>query len=330
LYILPHITSLEQSGTAAAPSATQLFRPAPLFRQARSAYPTAAEPVRPNFLFNLASEPSGPAQLEILDANGQEIRKQALDAHTGLNGAYWDLLYDAPTLVQLRTTPPENPHIWEEPRFQGKTIRTITHWGITPTTGIPLAAPGSYQVRLTVDGKTYTQPLEVLKDPAVEASDATLRASTAMQVRIRGDITETSQMVNQMEIWRKQIEDQLRSDSPADGTALHRLNDQILEVEHQLVSEASMLSDDKYFPEAYKVYMNLIWLSGGVGQGASDEAGGVDDAPTATQDRVLAKIEGQLAAARTGFQGLKTATLPAFNRSMAGKAAAITDAISNR
>ena len=36
----------------------------------------------------------------------------------GLNGINWDLRYDAPTLVALRTTPPENPHIWEEPRFQ--------------------------------------------------------------------------------------------------------------------------------------------------------------------------------------------------------------------
>lgn len=185
-------------------------------------------------------------------------------------------------------------------------------------------------MRLTANGQTFTQPFEVVKDPAIESTDAALRASTAMQVRIRGDITETSEMVNQMEIWRKQVEDQLRSDSPADAASLHRLNDQILEVEHQLVSEAEMLSDDKYFPEAYKVYMNLIWLSGGVGQGASDEAGGVDYAPTATQERVLAKIEGQLAAARTGFQQLKTTTVPAFNRTMAGKAAAITDTISNQ
>ncbi len=44
-----------------------------------------------------------------------------------------------------------------------------------------------------------------------------------------------------------------------------------------------MLSDDKYFPEAYKVYMNLIWLSGGVGMGASDEAGSIDYRPTDTQ-----------------------------------------------
>ena len=36
----------------------------------------------------------------------------------------------APRLVALRTTPPENPHIWEEPRFQGQDTRAVTHWGI--------------------------------------------------------------------------------------------------------------------------------------------------------------------------------------------------------
>ena len=37
-----------------------------------------------------------------------------------------------------------------------------------------------------------------------------------------------------------------------------------------------MTSDDKYFQQAYRVYMNLIWLNGEVGPGAGDVAGGAD------------------------------------------------------
>ncbi|HXR98673.1 MAG TPA: hypothetical protein VN709_12600 [Terriglobales bacterium] len=297
LYILPDITLLEQTGaTVPAGSATRLLAPGAIFRTARGVYPTAADPARPPFQFELADTPETPVTMEILDAAGREIRTQKINAHQGLNGAYWDLLYDAPTLVELRTTPPENPHIWDEPRFQGKQFRTITHWGITPTTGVPLAAPSAYQVRLTVDGKSYTEPFTVQKDPAIEASDADLAASTAMQVRIRGDITATSEMVNQMEKWRK-------------ATTDAALNQKILAVELQLVTRSEMLSDDKYFPEAYKVYMNLIWLSGGVGQGASDEAGGVDYAPTATQVQVLDEIEKQLAQAKSAYAQLQ-ATIP--------------------
>jgi hypothetical protein len=101
--------------------------------------------------------------------------------------------------------------------------------------------------------------------------------------------------------------------------ALNDLNTAILDVELKLVSRSEMLSDDKYFPEAYKVYMNLIWLSGGVGMGASDEAGSIDYRPTDTQMQVLQVIEKDLAAARAGFDNLLKTTLPAFNKAMSGK-----------
>src|SRR5205814_7194560 len=129
--------------------------------------------------------PGGPIKMEILDANGKVIRTQPFAAHAGLNGLNWDLGYEGPTLVALRTTPPENPHIWEEPRFQGTDVRRITHWGITSQTGVPLAAPGKYQVRVTVDGAQVTQSFDVSKDPAVAASLEALQASTVTQVRIR-------------------------------------------------------------------------------------------------------------------------------------------------
>jgi hypothetical protein len=123
-----------------------------------------------------------------------------------------------------------------------------------------MAAPGHYQVRLKIDGASLAQSFEVLKDPAVTTSVEDLTASTATQVRIRNDITTTSTMVNQMEIWRKQIEDQLKSKGVKSDVvkALTDLNTKILDVELKLVSRSEMLSDDKYFPEAYKVYMNLI------------------------------------------------------------------------
>src|SRR4029079_6874740 len=242
-------------------------------------------------------------------------------AHQGWNGIDWDLRYDPPTLVALKTTPPENPYIWEEQRFQDRNTRTITHWGITPQTGIPMASPGKYQVRLTIDGKTLTQPFEVLRDPAIATSIEDLTTSTETQVRIRDDITTTSTMVNQMEIWRKQIEDQAKANaSKADIVkALTDLNKKILDVELQLVSRSEMLSDDKYFPEAYKVYMNLIWLSGGVGMGASDEAGSIDYRPTDTQLKVVDVIENDLSAAAAAYDNLLSTTLPAFNKAMKGK-----------
>jgi len=325
LYILPNITLLEQSGQSEpALTKSQLFVPVNIVRQARQAFQQAN---RPHFTLALAQPPSSPVQMEILDARGKAIKTERLMGHQGLNGVNWDLHYDGPTYVALRTTPPENPHIWEEPRFQGKDIRRITHWGIEPETGVPLAAPGKYQVRFTVDGQQYTQAFEVTKDPAIVSSVEDLQTSTAMQVQIRDDITETSTLVNRMEVWRKQIEDQVKANAgkPAILRPLADLNRAILDVELKLVSRSEMLSDDKYFPEAYKVYMNLIWLSGGVGQGASDEAGSVDYKPTDTQVEAVRVVEKDLADAKAGFDKLLSTELPAFNKRMAGKVPPIGD-----
>jgi len=323
LFILPNITVLEQTGNPAPPlTNTQVLEPAAIFRQARSVFTQAG---RPHFTLFLATAPAGPIQMDVVDASGKTIRRQQLTGHQGWNGIDWDLRYDAPTLVALKTTPPENPQIWDEPRFQGRDTRTITHWGITPQTGIPMAAPGKYEVRFTIDGKPYATALEVVKDPAVASSIEDLTLSTQTQVRIRDDITATSEMVNRMEVWRKQIEDQLKANAARTNVvkALNDLNKAVLDVELKLVSRSEMLSDDKYFPEAYKVYMNLIWLSGGVGMGASDEAGSIDYRPTETQMQVLQVIEKDLVAAKAGFDQLLSSTLPAFNKAMSGKVPAI-------
>jgi hypothetical protein len=320
LFILPNITLLEQTGQTSPPatSAAKLYDPAPIFRLARSVYTQAN---RPHFQLALPQAPSGPVKLEILDADGKVLRTQQVTAHAGLNGFNWDLALDPPKLVELLTTPPDNPHIWEEERFKDVQIRRITHWGITPQTGVPMAAPGKYQVRFTVGDTPYTAPFTVLKDPAVPASDEDLQLSTRTQMRIRDDITQTSTMVNKMEAWRRQIEDHVKANAakPAMVKSLKDLDAAIWAVENKLVSRAEVLSDDKYFPEAYKVYMNLIWLSGGVGQGASDEAGSIDSKPTDTQMMVLAEIEREMAQAKAGFDKLQATDIPAFNKANTGK-----------
>ena len=88
-----------------------------------------------------------------------------------MNRQTWDLRYDTPQLVALRTTPPENPHIWEEPRFRGADSRPITHWGAEQAQVGPIAAPGKYTSRLTVDGETYQQTIEILADPQTTGSE---------------------------------------------------------------------------------------------------------------------------------------------------------------
>ena len=90
----------------------------------------------------------------------------------------------------------------------------------------------------------------------------------------------------------------------------------MLEVELQLVSRSDLNSDDKYYVEPYKVYMNLIWLNGVVGNGAGDVAGGSDFAPTESALDWLGDIEKDLDAAKGAYKTLIDSDLAEFNKPM--------------
>ncbi len=51
----------------------------------------SSRPGGPHFTLALPSAPSGPIQMEILDADGKTLRTQTVAAHEGLNGLDWDL-----------------------------------------------------------------------------------------------------------------------------------------------------------------------------------------------------------------------------------------------
>jgi photosystem II stability/assembly factor-like uncharacterized protein len=318
LYILPDITRLEQSDKAPTDAPAFLYEPRAGIRQARTG---SAE-----LLYSLDAAPPAPVQFEILDASGALIRSFTSPARAGMNRAIWDLRYDAPEQITLLTTPPDNPHIWDEARFKGRTTRPIEHWGIQqPQRSGPLAAPGKYTVRLIANGKTLTRPLEIVKDPAIPSSDADLVASTKVQARIRDDMNASVEMINRIEQIRKQVEDQIKANAgKADVVkALSDLDRKILNAELLLLSRTDLHSDDKWYVEAYKIYMNLIWLSGVVGTGAGDVAGGADYRPTDSALQVLEMMEKDLAEARAAFDTLVTRELPAFNKAMSGKVEAI-------
>jgi hypothetical protein len=268
-----------------------------------------------------------------------------------MNRAEWNFLYDPPKLVSLRTTPPENPHIWEERRFRGSDSRKVLHWGIREAEVGPMALPGKYTVRLIVDGQTFTQPLTIVKNPNVHASDEELAAAFKLQLRIREDITKTSEATNKLEWMRKQLdviarmlggrkstpsiprenrEDTEMAQQPKEEKseaipdpellkAVEAMDQKMQDVEYKFISRADALSDDKYYSIPEKIYLHLIWLNGEVGTGAGDVAGGVDNPPTDTAAAILETIEKDLAEAHSDYQSLVEKELPGFNRSLLDK-----------
>ena len=314
-YILEDLTPLEQpdSGTEAA---VHLYPPRATYRLVRG----------PRALLNYSlKEPAKDAiKLELLDSKDKVIREMTVGkGQAGLNRVAWDMRYEKPHLVELRTTPPQNPHIWDEPRFEKAQTRPITHWGLQPAEVGPIAAPGKYTVRLTVDGQTYTQPMEILRPPSSHGTDADLEASVRLQVKVRDDITSAADMVNQIEWMRKQLEDTRKplaqqAAKEALLKAMNAIDQKLQEVEYKLITRADALSDDKYFQTAYKLYMNFIWFNGEIGTGAGDVAGSADYGPTETAIGLVLGLESQLHAVQAEYKTLMDKDVAAYNSSLSG------------
>ncbi|HEV2222973.1 MAG TPA: hypothetical protein VGR84_08225 [Candidatus Acidoferrales bacterium] len=314
LYILDDISPLEQMAKDPSDAAVRFFAPRATYRFVRGG--------RAILDYSLKSATKEPVQIEVLDEHNNVIRKLKAPGKAGVNRTAWDLRYEPPHLIALRTAAPDNPHIWDEPRFRGKDSRPITHWGIEGAQVGPIAAPGKYTLRLTVNGQTLTQPLTILKDPHASSTDADIDASVKALLRIRDDITRTSDMVNRIEWMRKQLEDVnamlAEQKSKADlRKSVHQMDQKMQSVEFKLITREDANSDDKYYTDAYKVYLNLIWLNGEVGTGAGDVAGGADFAPNPASLEVLQNIEKSLSEATADYQNLMTQQVPAFDRSLA-------------
>ena len=241
--------------------------------------------------------------------------------HPGLNRVYWDLRYPPPKLIELRTTPESNPHVWNDLRFLGKESRDITHWGIKEAEVGPLVPPGTYTARVTADGKTYTQSFTVLADPSSPESPAQTTARVRMLLHVRNDISSVSKMVNQIEWLRKQLqtsEAMLKADkTPGHKKRLQAIKDmdkKIQGLENQLLSPELANSDEKGFLGTYGLYLDLIWLNGELGTGGGDVYGDPGYPPTDATIQVLQLLDGRLDAAKQQYHTLMQQDLPQFDQ----------------
>ena len=158
---------------------------------------------------------------------------------------------------------------------------------------------------------------------------ADLDLSVKLQLRLRDDISAAADMVNAIEVMRKQLEDvtkAYKNDRSKEALLkqIAEMDKKLFDVEAKLLEPAQMTSDDKYFQQAYRVYMNLIWLNGEVGPGAGDVSGGADFPPTDTSVNVMESIEKDLNGAKADYKSLMDRDVPAFNRAIGGAITPLT------
>jgi len=145
---------------------------------------------------------------------------------------WWDLRFTSTRQMRLRTSPQYAPEI------------TLGPEGWRPAPGerriALLAPPGTYTVKLTVEGKEYTQPLKVLKDPHSNGTEGDIQIQTKVVTSLSGEMNALVDGVNEIESLRSQLAD-LKSaladdeNSSAVRTAADQLDSKIIEVEDNLI-----------------------------------------------------------------------------------------------
>jgi hypothetical protein len=189
-WILDDLSPLQKLTPAVTSSNVHLFAPRPAYRFTDMAgnYATTDDPTAGtnppygaaiNYWLKTARTDSGAAapSISILDAAGKTIRTFRGTGRAGLNRVYWNLRNDSTVVARLRTKPLYNAEF----RMDRDSTRSAPGIGRLSV----LMAPGSYTVRLTVDGQTFSQPLEVRKDPNSSATDQDIRAANALLLELQ-------------------------------------------------------------------------------------------------------------------------------------------------
>jgi photosystem II stability/assembly factor-like uncharacterized protein len=200
IWILDDMSALRQMAPGIASEPVHLFKPGDAVRVRRNINAgTPFPPEVPHGInppmgvaidYYIGKPPTGPMTLEILDARGSVVRHMSslpvpaptdelpvvpdwwidlpkpLPTGAGSHRITWDLRYDDP------------------PAF----LHYIAHvTGATPgetpySPNGPLALPGVYTLKLTADGRSYTQTVTVKNDPRSPATAAGLQAQHNLQM----------------------------------------------------------------------------------------------------------------------------------------------------
>ncbi len=304
-WILDDISPLRQFDALAQPAA--LIKPALATRVRDNLYsdtpippdePTGENPPDGAILdFYLRDAATAPVVLEILDAHGKTVRRyssadvpevtaadlpklpiptfwpqlpKTLPATAGLHRWVWDLHYTASDSLKhsypIFATPHRTPRLPLGPR----------------------ALPGTYTVKLTVAGQSYTAPLTVRMDPRVKTSAADWQKNFDLQSQLSSLINRGTHALRRAKSLTEQI-DELAKVPAAPAADLAAFKTKVQAANDALAGPTG---------EAGDLYGNL------------DHA---DTVPTVAQTAAGAKLAAELHDAYEAWEKLLSTDLPALN-----------------
>jgi photosystem II stability/assembly factor-like uncharacterized protein len=174
--------------------------------------------------YHLREQPAGEVALQFLDARGKLIRRFS-SAEQPPDKAE---LYEVKQPAEETAAPLEEEETEEVIPTQPEELRVSKRAGLNRfvwnmrypdaqkvagdfaterALAGPLVPPGTYRVRLTVDGRRFEEPFEIRKDPRVRANAEDLDAQFELLLQIRDKLSAAHAAVNQIRAIRRQVDE---------------------------------------------------------------------------------------------------------------------------
>ncbi len=323
---LPLLHQMMDAGGFSAAGETKLYKPKDSYRMPGGGGfppgPTATLGRNPAngvvVYYSLKAKPTSDVDLEFLDSAGKSIRKftarmrrqgeTAAPAPAGPppgeGGGFGGggVAPPVPTEVGL------NRFVWDTRYPDAVRFPGMILWA-GETRG-PKLSPGAYQVKLTVEGKSYTESFEIKSDPRLTTTPADYAKQVELGLKIRDKLSETHNAIIQIRDVRKQIEDLLKRVTGQPnfkvvndaGTALNKKLTTIEEALYQTKNQSNQ--DPLNFPIRLN---NKLAALGGV-------VGSAESAPTAQSYAVYDEVVTQIDAELQKLSTLMRTDVPAFNQ----------------
>ncbi|MCA1669296.1 MAG: hypothetical protein LC793_18255 [Thermomicrobia bacterium] len=154
----------------------------------------------------------------------------------------------------------------------------------------PMVVPGTYSVELKIGEQTYTQPVEIVRDPRITASEQELVAQRNMLLAMRDRLAETHRAVTRIRVVRGQVEsweerfkeDTGNKQATAVRTAAKELKDELASIERALIDVQS--KSPMLFPIGLQEKYNALF----------DAVDSADYVPTRQSEEVSAELSERL------------------------------------
>jgi len=315
-WILDDITPLRQATAAVADEAAHLFTPAPAIRfrpgngQDGHVGVASNPPDGAQLDYYLKDAVHGTIALDVYDAQGHLVRRfsseklappphlkygrahkpEELSTDAGFHRIVWNLRYDLPPYIRAKVAP-----VYDMGGPLG-----------------PMVLPGTYQVKLTVDGHTQAAPVKVVLDPRVHATAAQLQQQFDLMRKTWEALAQDHVAVNGILSLHAQLEAlETRLAGVANGqpiiAAAKALDAKIVAVEEELYQPKSE-ADEEQLNYPVKLNSQLAYL-----QTVIDSA---DAAPTAQSVEVFGRLRRRLDEQLAQWKTLQDHDLPALNAQM--------------